>query len=47
MAIDPIYPLTLVILGGVATTKREFLPYAAGVVVILLLLNTLRSSMFP
>ena len=47
MAIDPVYLLALVILGGVATTKREFLPHAAGVVLILLVLNTLRSSMFP
>jgi hypothetical protein len=47
MAIDPVYFLALVILGGVATTKREFLPHAAGVVLILLVLNTLRSSMFP
>lgn len=47
MAIDLIYPVALVILGGVATTKREFLPHAAGVVLVLLVLNTLRSSMFP
>jgi hypothetical protein len=47
MAIDPVYFLALVILGGVATTKREFLPHAAGVVLILLVLNALRSSTFP
>jgi hypothetical protein len=47
MAIDPVYPLALVVLGGVAATNRAFLPHAVGVVLLLLLLNAFRSSMFP
>ena len=47
MAIDPVYLLALVILGGVVTTKREFLPHVAMAVLILLVLNMLGSSMPP
>ena len=45
MAIDLVYPFALIILGGVAATKTEFLPYATGVVVLLLALNSMRSSL--
>ena len=45
MAIDLIYPFALIILVGVAATKTEFLPYATGVVVLLLALNSMRSSL--
>lgn len=47
MAINPVYPLALVILGGVAAMKMEFVPYAAGGVVLLLAVNSLRSSLHP
>jgi hypothetical protein len=47
MAIEIVYPLALVVLGGVGATKREFFPHAAGLVLILLALNFLRSSLFP
>ena len=46
MAIDPVYPIALIILGGITATKTEYLPYAAGVVVLLLAANSLRSSLF-
>jgi hypothetical protein len=45
MTIDLIYPFALIILAGIAATKTEFLPYATGVVVLLLALNSMRSSL--
>jgi hypothetical protein len=47
MTIFIVYPLALIILGGVAATKKEFLPHAAGVVLILLALNSLIGSAVP
>ena len=45
MAIDLAYPFALIILGGVAFTKTEFFPHALGLVVLLLALNSMRSSL--
>jgi hypothetical protein len=46
MAIDLIYPLAFVVLAGVAATNMTSLPYAAGLVVVLLVLNSFRTSIF-
>jgi hypothetical protein len=44
MAIDLIYPLSLVILGAVAATNMASLPYAAGLVVLMLAFNSFNKS---
>jgi hypothetical protein len=48
MAIDLIYPLSLVILGAVAATNMASLPYAAGLVVLMLAFSSFnKSSLSP
>jgi hypothetical protein len=44
MAIDLIYPLSLVILGAVAATNMASLPYAAGLVVLVLAFNSFNKT---
>ena len=46
MAIDLLYPLAFVVLAGVAATNLASLPYTAGLVIVLLVLNSFRTSMF-
>lgn len=45
MAIDLTYPLALLVLAGVAATNMASLPYATGLVVVLLAINSFRTSM--
>jgi hypothetical protein len=45
MAIDLTYPLALLVLAGVAATNMASLPYAAGLVVVLLAILSFRTSM--
>ena len=47
MEIDPAYPIALVILASLAATKAEFFPYAAGAVMLLLALNSMKNSLLP
>ena len=47
MAIDLTYPLALLVLAGVAATNMASLPYATGLVVVLLAINSFRTSMLP
>ena len=44
MAIDLTYPLAMLILAGVAATNMASLPYATGLVVMLLAINSFRTS---
>lgn len=46
MTVDLVYPLAFVVLAGVAATNMASLPYAAGLVMVLLVMNTFRTSMF-
>jgi hypothetical protein len=46
MAVDLVYPLAFVVLAGVAATNLASLPYTAGLVIVLLVLNSFRTSMF-
>jgi len=45
MAIDLVYPLSVLVLGGVAATNMAALPYAAGMVLLVLIYNAFRSSL--
>jgi hypothetical protein len=44
MAIDLIYPLSLIVLVAVAATNMASLPYAAGLVVLMLAFNSFNKS---
>jgi len=44
MAIDLIYPLSALVLGAVAFTNKDAIPYAAGLILLMLVYNTFRGS---